>query len=117
MGLSVGVVSIEYRHDPPEPIPDFFRDLIEDQNIGDFADYGDFDDDDGDGDEGGGGFGYWCGIMDDVGILDFDQYRLMERAETWCRERNLDDVRRQELLTWLTNLPWKDGSVRLHPVF
>ena len=112
MGLSVGVVSIEYRHDPPQPIPDFFRDLISDQNIGDYADYDDVNDN---GEEGE-GVGYWCGTMDDVGILDVDRYGLTERAENWCRDRNLDAAARNELLTWLANLPWKDGCVRLHLV-
>ncbi len=111
MGLSVGVVSIEYRHDPPQPIPDFFRYLISDPNIRDYADYDDFDDD---GEDEGGRFGYWCGTMDDVGIFDIDRYGLTERAENWCSDRNLDATARDELLTWLANLPWKDGSVRLH---
>ena len=114
MGLSVGVVSIEYRHDPPQPVPDFFRSLISDPNIGDYPDYDDFDDD---GDEGEGeGVGYWCGTMDDIGILDVSRYGLAELAENWCRDGNLDAASQNELLTWIANLPWKDGSVRLHLV-
>jgi hypothetical protein len=114
MGLSVGVVSIDYRYDPPQPIPDFFRDLISGPNIGDYPDYDDFDDDSDEGE--GEGVGYWCGTVDDAGVLDVNRYVLTERAETWCNDRNLDAAARNELLTWIANLPWKDGSVRLHLV-
>ena len=112
MGLSVGVVSIDYNHDLPQPLPGFLRTLISDQNIVDYADYDDFESP---GEEGK-RVGYWCGIMDDVGILDVDRYRLTERAENWCRDRNLSAAARHELLTWIATLPWKDSSVRLHLV-
>ncbi len=112
MGLSIGLINLEYRHDPPQPIPDFFRDLSSDPNI---SDYADFDDDESA--DGGNGAGYWCGTMDDVGILLVQRYELTERAENWCSEKNIPNAAREQLLTWLANLPWKDGLIRLHLVF
>ncbi len=114
MGLSVGVVSIDYCHDPPQPIPDFFRELVSDPNIGDFDDDLDTENsDEGDSE----GSGYLCGAMDGAGILVVHRYGLMERAENWCCDKNFGAAARDELLAWLANLPWKDGYIRLHLVF
>jgi len=112
MGLSVGVVSIEYSHNPPQIIQDFFRDLISSPNIGEYAGYVDFDAVGGNGEDAG--IGYWCGSMDNVGILDVNRYGLTECVESWRRDRNHNVVAQDELLAWLASLPWKDGCIRLH---
>ena len=116
MALSVGKINLEYDHNPPPPARDFFADLVDAPDIGDGLP-GDFDIDVDDDDDDGEGVGYWCGTMDDVGILSLNQYGLTERAETWCRDRGISDAAREGLLNWIANLPWKYGVVRLHLVF
>ena len=103
MGLSVGVVSIDYDHNPPVTVRDFLTELSADPDIKDYADEE--------------GPAYLSGVMDDVGLLDVFQDDLMERAEIWCGARNTASAERDELLNWLSNLPWKAGIVRLHLVF
>ena len=91
MGLSVGIVTIDYDHSPPLSVRDFLTDFSSDPALGDY------DDDAAD--------GYWPGDMDEAGILLIHQEEATERAENWCRDQNLADAARDELLTWLGNLP------------
>lgn len=102
MGLSVGVVSIEYDHNPPRTVREFFSDMIADPDIDDLDD--------------GESAGYWSGDMDETGMLDLFQDKITSRAENWCRARGATDAERGELLDWFAKLPWKYGSIRLHLV-
>ena len=103
MALSIGVVSIEYDHSPPRTVREFFGDVVSDPDIDDL--------DDGESD------GHLSGDMDEAGIMDFYQDEFTSRAENWCNDRGVTDAERNELLGWLSNLPWRYGSIRLHLVF
>ena len=103
MALSVGIVNIEYDHNPPRTVRDFFGDMVSNPDIDVLND--------------GESAGYWSGEMDEAGMLDLFQDELTPLAENWCSDRSMTDAQRDELLGWLANLPWRYGSIRLHLVF
>ena len=103
MGLSVGVVSIEYQHNPPGTVRNFLGSLVDAPDIGIFSPEG--------------ASGYWCGMLDDEGLLGIHQDEITARAEDWCAAGKIPDAARAELMAWLAGLPWKDGFARLHLVF
>ena len=96
MGLSVGVVSIEYLTEPQPPVSDFLKDLAMNPDLGM---------DDGD---------YWGGGWSENTFLEFELDALVEGAEVWCDDRDVDDSGRTALVTWVSNLPSNDGYVMLH---
>ena len=102
MGLSVGVVSIEYDHNPPRTVREFFSDLMSDSDM-DVLDDGE-------------SAGFWSGEMDEAGMLDLFQDELTSHAENWCNAKGITGAERDELLDWFAKLPWKYGSIRLHLV-
>ena len=117
MALSVGVVTIEYDHNPPLNVQNFLRGIASGPGI-DSLEYPDMDISEGeDGEEEyDEGIGYSCGTLDDEDVLNVYQAGLMERAINWCSEQGIVGVAQEELLNWLANLPWKYGYVRLHLV-
>ena len=98
MGLSVGVVSIEYLDEPQPPVSDFLKDLAMDPPVGS-------DEDDGD---------YWGGGWEENTFLEFEQSVLVERADNWCTMRDISASGRTDLMAWLSGLPWRNGYVMLH---
>jgi hypothetical protein len=97
MGLSVGVVSIDYLDEPQPPVSDFLKELAINPDLG-------LDDD----------RDYWGGGWGENTFLEFDQPTLTGRAENWCTGRSIDASGRAVLLAWLSGLPWRDGYVMLH---
>lgn len=96
MGLSIGVVTIEYLDQPQPPVSDFLKDLAMNPSIGS---------EDGD---------YWGGGWGENTFLEFEQDVLMERADSWCTERDISATGRAALTAWISNLPDRDGYVMLH---
>ncbi len=97
VGLSVGVVSIDYLEEPRPPVSDFLRDLAMNPDLGM------------DGDHWGGGWG-------ENTFLEFEQDVLTEHAESWCTQRAIDATGRATLTTWISSLPDRNGYVMLHLV-
>ncbi len=95
MGLSIGVVTIEYLAEPQTPVSDFLKDLAMDPALGL------------DGEHWGGGWG-------ENTFLEFEQAALLERADNWCTERGISATGRAALTTWISGLPDRDGYVMLH---
>ena len=98
MGLSVGVVSIEYLDEPQPPVSDFLKDLAMDPSIG-------TDDDDG---------AYWSGGWGENTFLEFELSELETGAELWCDDKDLSEDEWSTLESWLSALPARDGYVMLH---
>ena len=95
MGLSVGIVTINYLDEPRPPVSDFLKDLAMNPALG-------FE-----GDHWGGGWG-------ENAFLEFEQDVLAERAESWCTERGIGASGRAALTAWVSNLPDRNGYVMLH---
>ena len=96
MGLSVGVVSIDYLDEPQPPVSDFLKELAMNPNVGIDAD------------------DYWGGGWADNSFLEFQRSGLMKRARGWCTGRDLNDNERAAVVAWVSSLPWRDGYVMLH---
>ena len=96
MGLSVGVVNIDYLEEPRPPVSDFLKDLVMNPHLGI---------------EGG---DYWGGGWGENSFLEFQRSELTERASGWCAGKGIDTIGRTALLAWLSGLPWRDGNVMLH---
>ena len=96
MGLSVGVVRIDYLDEPQTPVSDFLKHLAMNSSLGLSN-----------GELWGGG---WDGNM----FLEFERNTLVEGAELWCNDGGVSDTERAELLVWITNLPAQTGYVMLH---
>ena len=98
MGLDVGVVKTTYLERPGHPIYDFLWDLAVGPEVGVV---------DGDVDahwDGGGPENAFCEIYWDS---------LVNRANGWAAEQNLNAADRDTLLNWIENLPYKDDPVIL----
>ena len=96
MGLSVGVVSIDYLDEPQPPVSDFLKELAMNPNLGMEE-----------GDSWGGGWG-------ENTFVEFELSALIERADSWCTDRGIGVNGRTVLLEWLSSLPWRNGYVMLH---
>ena len=95
MGLSVGVVSINYLDEPQPPVSEFLKDLAMNPNLGLHGDH-------------------WGGGWGENTFLEFEQDALTERANNWCTERAVDATGRASLAAWISGLPDRDGYVMLH---
>ena len=95
MGLSVGVVTIDYLDVPRPPVSDFLKDLAMNPSIGL------------EGDHWGGGWG-------ENTFLEFEKDVLAERADHWCTERGISGTGRAVLNNWISGLPDRNGYVMLH---
>ena len=95
MGLSVGVVSINYLDEPKPPVSDFLKDLAMSPDLGMEGDH-------------------WGGGWNENTFVEFEQAVLIERANDWCTERGIGASRQAELLAWISSLPGRDGYVMLH---
>ena len=71
MGLSVGVVSIDYLDEPQPPVSDFLKELAMNPNLGMEE-----------GDSWGGGWG-------ENTFVEFELSALIERADSWCTDRGI----------------------------
>ena len=71
MGLSVGVVSIDYLDEPQPPVSDFLKELAMNPNLGMEE-----------GDSWGGGWG-------ENTFVEFELSSLIERADSWCTDRGI----------------------------
>ena len=98
MGLSVGVVSVDYLQEPRPPVSDFLKDLAINPDLG--VNEGDSYN--------------WVGGWGENTFLEIDEPALIERAGNWCTERRIDANVRDALSTWLSGLPWRDGYLMLH---
>ena len=96
MSLSVGVVSINYLDVPQPPVSDFLKDLAMNPSLGT---------QDGN---------YWGGGWSENTFLEFELEALVEGAEIWCDDRDIDGSRRTTLVAWVSNLPSNHGYVMLH---
>lgn len=96
MSLSIGVVSINYLAVPQPPVSDFLKELAMNPSIGS---------EDGN---------YWGGGWSENTFLEFELDALVEGAEVWCDDKDVDDSGRTALVTWVSNLPSNDGYVMLH---
>ena len=96
MGLSVGVVSIDYLDEPQPPVSDFLKELAMNPNVGIDAD------------------DYWGGGWADNSFLEFQRPALTRRACNWCADKSIDASGRTVLLEWFSSLPWRNGYVMLH---
>jgi hypothetical protein len=112
MGLSIGVVNVNYLHEPAQPIFDFMSELRSLPRTGLHEYYRDLenrDEDDplgceDDDDE------YW----DDGGFCEFWRIGMIRRATGWAILENLAQSERALLLDWIANLPWSDDYIMLH---
>ena len=95
MGLSVGVVSIDYLDEPRPPVSDFLKDLAMNPALG-------FDGD------------HWRGGWGENTFLEFEQALLLKRAENWCSEEGLDASGQADVIAWVSALPSRDGYIMLH---
>ena len=93
MGLSVGVVSIDYLDEPQPPVSDFLKDLVLNPNLG-------VDD--------------WGGGWEGNSFLEFHRRAMSNRARKWCTQNGIDEAGRIAIRTWIAALPWRDGYVMLH---
>ena len=98
MGLSVGVVSIDYLDEPQPPVSDFLKDLAADPSIGTADDSND----------------YWGGGWGENTLLEFELSALIEGADIWSIAEDIGESGWAELQTWLSNLPTRNGYVMLH---
>ena len=85
MGLSVGVVTVNYLDEPRPPVSDFLKDLAMNPSIGLEGDH-------------------WCGGWGENTFLEFEKDVLSDRAENWCEERLISAAERAALLTWIFGL-------------
>ena len=97
MGLSVGVVSIDYLKEPRPPVSDFLKDLAMDPNLGMEGDH-------------------WGGGWSENTFLEFEQATLMERADRWCAAQGISASGQADLAAWISSLPDRNGYVMLHLV-
>ena len=97
MGLSIGVVSIDYLDEPQPPVSDFLKDLALNPALG--------IDNDGD---------YWGGGWAENTFLEFELSALILGADVWSINNDLSEAEWTSLETWLSNLPSRDGYVMLH---
>lgn len=95
MGLSVGVVSIDYLDEPQPPLSDFLKDLAMNPNLGMDSDH-------------------WGGGWGENTFLEFEQDALTELADNWCTEKGVGAEGRATLTAWVSNLPDRNGYVMLH---
>ena len=93
MGLSVGVVSIDYLAVPQPPVSDFLKDLLLNPQLA-------MDD--------------WGGGWADNSFLEFQRAAFSKRARNWCTEAGIDESGRKAIRAWIRALPWRDGYVMLH---
>lgn len=98
MGLSVGVVSIEYLDQPDGPVDDFLRALLVDPDCG-------IDEED---DEG------WGGGWANNSLYEYERDGLTRQAANWCNAAGVDAAGRAALLDWLAALPWQGDMIMLH---
>ena len=98
MGLSVGVVNIDYLEEPPPPVSDFLKELAINPDLG----IGKDDDN------------YWCGGWGGNTFLEFPQSALMARADSWCTDKGISASGQTSIVAWVSNLPWRNGHVLLH---
>ena len=112
MGLSVGIVEVNYLEIIDDAVLRFVSDLRSHSMTGLEEYYCDLDGRDADDplgsdesqDE------YW----DDGGFIEFQRIGLIRRAMGWAISKNLADAERVILMDWLANLPWKDDRIMLH---
>ena len=97
MGLSVGVVSIDYLNEPQPPVSDFLKDLAMNPDVGREGDH-------------------WGGGWSENTFLEFEHATLTERADNWCIEKGVSAEGCATLATWVSNLPDRNGYVLLHLV-
>ena len=95
MGLSVGVVTIDYLDEPQPPVSNFLKDLAMNPTLELEGDH-------------------WGGGWSEHTFLEFEQAVLAERAESWCTERGIDANGWVALSAWISGLPDRDGYVMLH---
>ena len=92
MGLSVGVVSIDYLDEPQPPISEFLKDLATDPELG--SDWG----------------GGWGGNT----FAEFEESSLNSHVDKWCEESGISASARIIVMSWVSGLPWRDGYIMLH---
>lgn len=95
MGLSVGVVRIEYLDDPISPVSDFLAALAMNPSAG-------LNEDDDD--------PSWA----DGGLFECESDDLMYRAVNWCNANQIQPGGRAVLISWVAALPSQNGYVMLH---
>jgi len=91
MGLDVGVVKIEYLSRPAEPMYDFLWRLAEDAGGAD-----------------------WGGSWQDNSFVEMTRRRMLSKARTYAREKDLPQEDTDRLVAWVRGLPWDGDTVMLH---
>lgn len=101
MGLSIGVVNIQYLPQPAEPMYGFMKDLMADPNTG--ADMDLFDDD-----------SLWETGDGGNAFYEIEHDQMMRRADGWAVKQRIDAADRATLLQWVDDLPWRGDFIMLH---
>ena len=102
MGLEIGVVSIQYLDRPGQPMYRFMWDLMADPETGLGDDHGEED-------------GHWDGGgTGESAFYEFTHEGLVNRANGWASDRDLNDSERSTLLNWIENLPYRGDTIMLH---
>lgn len=99
MELDVGVVTVEYLPEPQPPVYDFLCDMLLDPYTGTDEDYEDDD---------------WGGNWDDNGVYEFSRDGLLSRANNWANDSAINESEKNDLLSWVEALPWRNDMVSLH---
>ena len=99
MGLDVGVVTFEYLPEPQPPVHDFLYDMLLDPYTGIDEEYEDDD---------------WGGNWDDNGMYEFSHDGLISRARNWADGHSISESAKNDLLSWVEDLPWQNDMVSLH---
>ena len=112
MGLSIGVSSVYYLPEPPQPIYAFMSDLRDNHSTGLREYYSDLDsreDDDPLGD-----YESQDEHWEDGRFCELQRVGMIRRATGWAIVKNLSQSERTLLLDWIANLPWNDDYIMLH---
>ena len=99
MGLDVGVVTIEYSPDPQPPVYGFLYDLL----LNPYTGVDEDDDDD-----------IWGDSWTDNGVYEFERVGLTSRAINWANDHAISESEKDDLLSWVADLPWRNDMVTLH---
>ncbi|MYC33762.1 MAG: hypothetical protein F4X64_11375 [Chloroflexi bacterium] len=101
MGLSIGVVTIDYLPQPPQPMYKFMQDLMADPGVGTDMDL--FDDAE----------PWEAGDGENV-FYEFERDELLRRADGWAAKQHIDAADRATLLQWVDHLPYRGDFIMLH---
>lgn len=104
MGLDVGVVTFEYLPEPQPPVHDFLCDMLLDPYTGIDEEY----------EDDRSLYEEWSGRWDNNGMYEFSHDGLISRARNWADDHSMGESAKNDLLSWVEELPWQNDMVSLH---